>query len=666
MADNKKSYKYLHLKNRTKRQQLITPTASLSSLFGGSSSSVNASTSSGQSKKSKMGKKTDKDKPKERWLLTRKTWKYMTDAGRRFIPEYMQNRQTDSQDLKKIEEYFQDVCRNEPKFLPWRRKQSYPGALGTSPFRRSGKLRYTQRLFGRSSTGLAPISGKSNGSSNFSSPRTKVNSADESEDEAGYTANDSQRMFLIIEMLEKYLKLSGSTSPTTADDHDEDNRFSDDLKESILSPNDYSSSATTSPVQTIPSQQSQQQQCDITTSRKNESVNRTTTSTSPPPYQGYRSTSSDERRRFLFDIPTSTHSTPIQTSSRPSNTSPSTYTPRGGTGNQHTSLLLENLRNYGRSNRSSLLSTLNFTPAVLDDKQLLRRIRDELKQQQLDSILRRHSRRPFCADTSNLRLSTSLFMLPTIKSTSSSNLNESNDNVPDTPRTISNDRPSDKIQSETIISPTTRVPLISIKLASQERSPQFNAGGTQTDPIPVNIIYQQYYEYMKQQEKEQSEQAIAKKTNTLSKSMSTDTKLSADTTKHSKRKSSIDNEDVSQSVSDTIKRYLRMARKKPANDNNANQFKRINYDTNLRNITSKAEIPKPEELFGNTKYTQTNDNWCEVVIREIKSYMSTKETPITEFSTDFDDKPQIPPFTSASTPSSPTGFFHTSTHLLFD
>ncbi|KAK6620475.1 hypothetical protein RUM44_006876 [Polyplax serrata] len=62
---------------------------------------------------------------KEKWLLTRKTWRYMSDAGRRLIPEGVQNRQ---EDIPKIEAYFQEVCQKEPKFLLWR-KSSYPGAL---------------------------------------------------------------------------------------------------------------------------------------------------------------------------------------------------------------------------------------------------------------------------------------------------------------------------------------------------------------------------------------------------------------------------------------------------------------------------------------------------------------------------------------------------------
>lgn len=167
MADKKI---YIPFKKRTKRQQLITPTASLQSLFSGSNASINASTSqtasdsNRSSKKYKMGRgKSDKDKiPKtERWLLTRKTWKYMADAGRRLIPDYIQNRgnTNDPQDLKKIEEYFQHVCRGEPKFLPiFRRKQSFPGALGITGLRQGDKLRHSHKWLGRSTNRLVPIS----------------------------------------------------------------------------------------------------------------------------------------------------------------------------------------------------------------------------------------------------------------------------------------------------------------------------------------------------------------------------------------------------------------------------------------------------------------------------------------------------------------------------
>ncbi|XP_034237562.1 uncharacterized protein LOC117643033 [Thrips palmi] len=77
---------------------------------------------------SKRGKK-----PRERWLLTRKTWRYMADAGRRLIPDGAHNR---AEDVPRIEAYFQEVCHREPRFLLWR-KSSYPGALGFRPRGRS-------------------------------------------------------------------------------------------------------------------------------------------------------------------------------------------------------------------------------------------------------------------------------------------------------------------------------------------------------------------------------------------------------------------------------------------------------------------------------------------------------------------------------------------------
>lgn len=671
MAD-KRTYRNIKFKNRTKRQQLITPTASLSSIFSGSNASINVAAAAGgqinsndparMSKKNKMGKKVDKDKPpKERWLLTRKTWKYMTDAGRRLIPDYIQNRgnKTDAEDLKKIEEYFQHVCRSEPKFLHWRRKQSFPGALGTSQFNRSGK--FNRRWFGRSSTRLAPISdNKSSESSNMSSPRTKFNSGDESEDD-GYTANESQRMFLIIEMLEKYLKLSSDVSPLAETESLDDGVAGN---ESSLSPVEYDSSAINSPDNISPPtfqkyDASNRQQYDATEPTGDRNIPRTTTSTKITESSPYASYSSYNRSNL----------------SRPS-------------GGQHTSLLLENLRNYGRSNRSSLLSSMNFTPAVLEDKQLLRRIRDELKQQQLDIILKRHCGRAPGSETAGLRTSTSLFGLPTLKSfPSSPRSNYQSTNQKDSSFQSKGLTPSSNQNNDIATSSNTRVPLISIKYASQEKYQPNNTAGTQTNAIPVNHIYQLYNDYKKRLEQEHADelrQQQQQSKNTLSKSSSAaSSKLglggSDQSIKHSKRKSSIDNEDVSQSVSDTIKRYLRMARKKPSNDNDANRFKRINYDTNLRNITSKAEIPKPDDLVfsdGNTKGTQTNDDWCEIVIQQIKLQMTANDKllPLSDCTDDYHQlqtsasqsnrKP-----TSVSTPTSPTGFFHTSmlcTNMFFD
>lgn len=53
----------------------------------------------------------------------------MTEAGRNLIPSGAHNRQ---EDIPKIEEYFQQICKAEPRFILWKRKSSYPGARGTS------------------------------------------------------------------------------------------------------------------------------------------------------------------------------------------------------------------------------------------------------------------------------------------------------------------------------------------------------------------------------------------------------------------------------------------------------------------------------------------------------------------------------------------------------
>lgn len=82
------------------------------------------------------------------------------------------------------------------------------------------------------------------------------------------------------------------------------------------------------------------------------------------------------------------------------------------------------------------------------------------------------------------------------------------------------------------------------------------------------------------------------------------------------RRSSVDNDDVSPSVSDTIKRYLRMARKKSVDSDKVDRFKRVNYDRNLRNIKGKG-VPSISEDEGNTKSAQTDEVWIEA-LREVK------------------------------------------------
>ena len=84
---------------------------------------------------SDMKKNTKVKKHKERWLLTRKTWKYMTDAGRKLIPDNISGHKTE--DVAKIEKSFQDVCDKEYRFLVWR-KSSLPGSTRRKSLKKCG------------------------------------------------------------------------------------------------------------------------------------------------------------------------------------------------------------------------------------------------------------------------------------------------------------------------------------------------------------------------------------------------------------------------------------------------------------------------------------------------------------------------------------------------
>lgn len=86
-----------------------------------------------------------------------------------------------------------------------------------------------------------------------------------------------------------------------------------------------------------------------------------------------------------------------------------------------------------------------------------------------------------------------------------------------------------------------------------------------------------------------------------------------DPAKTPRRKSSLDHDDVSPSVGDTIKRYLKMARKKSIDTDKKDRFKTINYDENLRNIKPKGEISTIGNDDGLHKGCQTEDSWIKVL-----------------------------------------------------
>ncbi|TDG39106.1 hypothetical protein AWZ03_014472, partial [Drosophila navojoa] len=61
-----------------------------------------------------------------------------------------------------------------------------------------------------------------------------------------------------------------------------------------------------------------------------------------------------------------------------------------------------------------------------------------------------------------------------------------------------------------------------------------------------------------------------------------------------------------------------MARKKSLHDGDANRFKSVNYDRNLRNIKAKGEVNPPGMDEGNNKAAQTLDAWAQVALDYIR------------------------------------------------
>ena len=74
-----------------------------------------------------------KPKKKERWLVTRKTWRYMADAGKLLIPESLRKGKdikgyTDD-DIAKLDEHFQEVCDQQQEFIEWEGPRQDPRLL---------------------------------------------------------------------------------------------------------------------------------------------------------------------------------------------------------------------------------------------------------------------------------------------------------------------------------------------------------------------------------------------------------------------------------------------------------------------------------------------------------------------------------------------------------
>lgn len=592
---------------------------------------------------------------KDRWLLTRKTWKYMADAGRKLIPDGIGGGTSGSitaapvEEIRRIEEYFQQVCRSETRFLPWKRKLSYPGAL-------TSLRRHKRRVDG----GISCTAKNSGGRSSPTSP-PKVSFADSERMSCGFQFNgdESQRLLVMIQMIEKYLNIKEPEAEEDAaarkDDENENkidrSYFNMIERHSQNAPENTNSNKINAPASgtQLHTEQSfsllSQKVARSTEQLKLNWLAQPFDSGSPGDVGDARPTTVQEARGHVLSqkqtgIPVQTHSnksfahlvlclflvlclqnnfiliikqtsatettTALQSSGYTHftndmivrSTSHRTSHPNSSwsSANIHSALLLECLRSYNRTNQSPLLHNHSITPYTLLDKQLLRQIRDELKQQHIQKLLRKQHLRS--RNSANINSSIGI---SGVDGTEKNKYFCKSDyqRIQNHNKHLKFD-PSTKTLGDLEVSPTQLSPVQRL----------FRSGGVQTDPISICCLQKLNLEYKSLRAEEN------------------DGGLSETDGSGSKRKNSIDNEDVSQSVSDTIKRYLRMARKKNGNgiatgdDAAATRFKSVNYDKNLRNIRSKGEITLPGDDDGLSKGSQTDRGWIANVMAEIAIHSS--------------------------------------------
>ncbi len=62
-------------------------------------------------------------KKRERWIVTRKTWRYMADAGKLLIPDALKKgkdmKDYSIQDLNDLDDHYQKICDQQREFVIW-------------------------------------------------------------------------------------------------------------------------------------------------------------------------------------------------------------------------------------------------------------------------------------------------------------------------------------------------------------------------------------------------------------------------------------------------------------------------------------------------------------------------------------------------------------------
>ncbi|XP_070074218.1 uncharacterized protein RhoGAP102A isoform X3 [Drosophila takahashii] len=441
----------------------------------------------------------DKEKKRERWLLTRKTWRYMTDAGRKLIPD---SYQAGSDNIDLIEEQFQRVCLSEPSFILWRRRTSYPGAISSS--KRKLKLLSRHACASRRENRVEPSNNY------YNTDRT-------------------------IELLQTFLKLRDAYKTTTL------------LGTKTIRPDQ----------------------------------------TSSPSAQRPNFRTENEKDQIMSS---------------------------GMTLETELTSRLKLLSNCFSFAQEGIQLQLGDAPEIiLEDKVLLKKVYSALRKQQLHRTL--HSKEPTkCSVNRSASLSSLIKIGIHESNTSYKNHKVINENFQcvkecDTSKISQSAKHSLYLDLNNVPQSFEFPKKCLVNGEKTERI--LKTCGTQTSFIQLSELKSlaEQYKFMVQNCNSQILEELDKQDGLNSSRLSC-------------RKSSID-EDISQSVSDTIKRYLKMARKKSVQDSESNRFKSINYDKNLRNIKAKGEINPPGLNDGLNKAVQTLDAWPLIALDFIRGNESS-------------------------------------------
>jgi hypothetical protein len=494
----------------------------------------------------------------------------MADAGRRLIPEGVQNR---PQDIPEIEAYFQEVCHREPKFLLWR-KSSYPGALGFRSLHRKNRR-------------------KKGGSC-----RVKAISVDELD--TSHALSSDTRLDL-KKLKEEFLYGAPSSISDTTHSREHFPGRQGPLAEvpetTVTCPDNEDEETERELMESLSKYLNLQEQSSDTLSTGDEVIDidyqrlvdqlRKYLSTSNILDEQYDTVAATEGRT------TSRTRTMRTTGQRPLSpaVSPSRVSFDSDTQERMT---LDTLRRYYSKStcRQKVITDL------LTDRKLLEKLYFGLRQTRSLKTMRGSVR--FVGSGFSHRFASSEQTSTSLRTRRDGDEMYRTD-VYDYEGSMATKNwkflGKSQSRSQREMSPLSPPPLIEIEDEYETVSVD---RGVQTEPIPASVLV-----------------AIEDELKKARANAAQEAKEEMNASGGGRRRSSVDNDDVSPSVSDTIKRYLRMARKKSLDADKVDRFKRVNYDRNLRNIKPKGEITMPGDDDGLNKGCQPDESWI-MVLKELK------------------------------------------------